>query len=309
MRKITDSFVFNQLLKNENIKNSIRNLNITRDRIERAAIDEQLSIIAKKMRFAGKDVVVDLLSNDKIVPLYNPNLSLPKYLNSFLKLNQSGMPVAMVDLTNFSRITADDVSDIYPKTLFALLQNGAIAYELNANWNRYTTNINIVKNSSIIYSKLLGKVLDKLYAIKTDNFKSDLVHFLLAKFFLINLCDRLATDNTDRIAYMSCFNDSTYDLIVAEADSLGTDCFKSLDLFIMALSKLGMKSLNIRLFIENFARMYGETTLLALDYLPAFFGVVFSVAINGNLAKDYIIEGLCGKQIELLYPEFFKLAR
>lgn len=309
MKKITDSFVFNQLLKNENVKNSIKNLVIARDRIDTNAIDEQLLIISKKMRFAGKDTVADLVNNNKIIPLYNPNLSLPKYLNSFLKLDQSGMPVALVDLTNFSRVSSEGISDIYPKTLFALLQNGAITYELNNNWNRYTTNINIVKNSSIIYSKIVGKVLDKLYAIKIDSFRSDLIHFLLAKFFIINLCDRLATDNTDRIAYMSCFNESSFDLIVAEASSFSVEAFNSLDGFIKELSKFGMKNLNIRSFIENYARMYGETTLLSLDYLPAFLGMIFGVAINGNLAKDYIIEGLCGKQIELLYPEFFKLSR
>ena len=309
MKKITDSFVFNQLLKNENVKNSIRNLVIARDKIESSAIEEQLIVITKKMRFAAKDTVVDLAANGKIIPLYNPNLSLPKYLNAFLKLDQTGNPVALVDLTNFSRMNSEGICDIYPKTLFAIMQNGAIAYELNSNWNRYTTNVNIVKNASIIYSKIVGKVLDKLYAIKIDTFNSDLIHFLLAKFFIVNMCDRLATDNTDRIAYMSCFNESSYDLIVAEASSFSVEAFNNLESFIKELSKFGMKSLNIRGFIENFARMYGETTLLALDYLPAFLGMIFGVAINGNLAKDYIIEGLCGKQIELLYPEFFKLAR
>ena len=177
------------------------------------------------------------------------------------------------------------------------------------NWNRYVTNINIIKSSSIAYSKMVGKILDKLYAIKIDQFKSDLIHFLIAKFFIINLCGRLNTENTDEIAYASCFNKSTKTLIIEEASSLDERMFDSFELFIKEISTLGMKNLNVRIFIENFARMYGETSLLGIDYLPAFLSIIFGTAINANLGKDSIILTIAEDHVQHAYVEFFKLAR
>lgn len=308
MKKITDSFIFSQVMKNKNVVNGIKSINLTRDVISLDAIEEQISVINKKMKYAGKEKVIQALNNGTIKILYNPSLNLPKYLFTMLK-QDNGRIVTLCDITNFSRTTLSGDNDIYVKTLFALLQASVVNYELYINWNKYTTNINIVKPGCIAYSRMIGKVLDKLYAIKIDTFKSDLIHFLIAKFFLINMCDRMNTENTDRIAYNACFNDSQYELIIDEASALPENMFDGFEEFIKALSTMGMKNLNVRIFIENYARMFGETTLLSIDYLPAFLGIIFGSAINANLAKDSIIELVAAKQVETIYPEFFKIAR
>lgn len=308
MKKITDSFIFQQVIKNEKVKDSIKNMVVGSQKIEFNAIDEQLNVINKRMKYAGKDITMELLEKNLIVPIYNPTLGLPKYLNSFMK-SDNGNAVAVCDLTNFSRISYEGICDITAKTLFTLMQNAAINHELTNNWNRYTTNVTIVKNGAIIYSKIFGKVLDKLYAIKIDEFKSDLINFLLAKFFIVNMCDRVETNTVDQIAYHACVNKSNYELIRVEASQLNENMFDSLESFVIALSTLNMKNLNIRILVENFARMYGESTLLGMDYLPAFFGMIFGVAVQGTISKDYIIEGLCGKNIDSLYIEFFKLTK
>ena len=308
MKNLTDSFIFQQVIKNEAVKEAIKSTIPSANTLKPESLAEPLSVINKRMKYAGKDTLLNLLDKGEIVPIYNPTLGIPKYLNAFLKKDQ-GKIVCVSDLTNFSRIRADGTSDISAKTLFALLQNSAIFYELHNNWNRYTINVNVVKNGAIIYSKLFGKVLDKLYAIKIDPFKSDLIHFLLAKFFLVAMCDKQPTDTIDQLAFKAISNDSSFKLITAEADQLNDNIFDDIDSFVKGLSTLNMKNLNIRIIIENFSRMYGESTLLCIDYLPAFFSVIFGVAIQGTLAKDYVIEGICGKNIESLYIEFFKLAR
>ena len=308
MKKITESFIFNQLMKNESVKNSIRNINLQRDIVSGSSISDQLNVITKKMKYAGKDKTIELLMKGIITPLYNPSLSIPKYLFTMLK-NDGGTVKAICDLTNFSRVDANGNNDIYVKTLFALMQGATVNYELFTNWNKYITNINLVKSASITYSKMVGKILDKLYAIKIDQFKSDLIHFLIAKFFIINMCGRLNTANTDEIAYYACFNKSTKGLIIDEASSLDESMFESFDNFIKELSKLGMKNLNVRIFIENFARMYGETSLLGIDYLPSFLSIIFGSAINANLGKDSIIETIAEEHIQNAYTEFFRLAR
>lgn len=308
MKKITDSFIFQQVVKNEAVKSAIKNVVISKHQVDPAAFEDQLTIITKRMRYAGKDKVMELYNKGVLVPIYNPTLGIPKYLNTFLRADGSRV-ISVCDITNFSRINTEGYADITAKTLFTLLQNGAVNYEVVNNWNRYTTNVNIIKNGAIIYSKLFGKVLDKLYAIKVDPFKDDLVHFLLAKFFIVNMCDRVPTDTVDRIAFHATSKGSNYELIIAEANQLNENAFDDVETFVKALSTLNMKNLNIRIVVENFARMYGEATLLGIDYLPAFLNVIFGVAVQGSIAKDYVIEGICGKQIESLYTEFFKLTR
>lgn len=308
MKKITESFIFNQLMKNQAVKDSVKNINIQRDTVSTESISEQIAVITKKMKYAGKDKTIELLMRGVITPIYNPTLSLPKYLFSMLK-NDSGTIKAICDLTNFSSMNANGLNDIYTKTLFALMQSSAINYELFTNWNKYITNINLIKSCAITYSKMTGKILDRLYAIKIDQFKSDLIHFLLAKFFIINMCGRLNTANTDEIAYYACYNKSTKELIIDEASSLDDGMFNSFDAFIKEISKLGMKNLNVRIFIENFARMYGEASLLGIDYLPAFLSIIFGTAINANLGKDSIIETIAEDHVQTAYAEFFRLAR
>src|SRR5699024_5753276 len=125
-----------------------------------------------------------------IIPILNPTIEIPKYLNTTGRVEGNKI-ISIVDLRPFSNVTrnSDDI-EIYPKTLFNLLQNGLILNELVTNWRSYTNNMNIVRNSAVVYSRLTGKVMDKLFAVNIDEFKSDLVSFLLAKFFLVNLCGR-----------------------------------------------------------------------------------------------------------------------
>ena len=308
MKKVTDSFIFQQLLKNENVASSIKAIVPSKNKVDEKAIEEQLRVIDKRMKYAGKDVVMELYQEGIINVIYNPSIKIPKYLNTFLK-PEGNKIVALSDITNFARISKEGNADITAKTLFTLMQNAAINYELFSHWNKYTTNVNMVKNGAIVYAKMLGKVIDKLYAIKIDNLRSDLIHFLLAKFFIINMCDRVATTTVDEIAYHAIPNKTSLALLQAEAEQIPEDAYENLEKFIKALSTLNMKNLNIRIVIENYARMYGEASLLSLDYLPAFFAVIFGVAIQGAIYKDYVIESLCGKQIESLYVEFFKIAR
>ena len=59
--------------------------------------------------------------------------------------------------------------------------------------------------------------------------------------------------------------------------------------------------------MENFTRMYGEGSLLALDYLPSFIQCICGAAIGGGLNKDYMYESVAGKIIQNLYLTISKL--
>ena len=308
MKKITDSAVFNQVIKNDAVKQSIKEMSIERDAVNLKDLEEPLGIINKRMLYPSKGNINEALRDGQIVLINNPTLKLPKYLNTVGKISGHGI-VSVVDISNFAHVAKETgMIDIYPRTLFALCQNGFVLNELLNNWNKVTTNIGIVKHSSFIYSKLLGKIMDKLFAINIDKMKSDTVYYLLAKFFLVNMCGRMDNDTTDSIAYFSCFNGTKLEYIKQEEIALGENIYTDIFSFFDALSSLkGMFDLNARTFVENWARLYGESTILALDYLPYFLATIFSVATSGNIAKDYIIESIVGKNINSVYNEFCKI--
>lgn len=305
MKKLTSSFIFNQAMKNPGTRDSIKNINLSRDSV---SINEDLydpiNIINRRMKYAGKISVINNINSGNILFLYNPSLGTPKkYLHTMLT-GVDGKVKAMVNITGFGRS-----NDIYPKTLFALAQSGVVSLEMFKNWNAHINNINEIKLGSVIYAQMFGKVLDKLFAIKIDPYRSDLIHYLIAKFYLLNMCDRADTDTISDIAMQSCFNRSSRDLIQSEGDSFPEQSFSDIEKFVKELSKLNMPGLNLKIFLENWARMYDESTILALDYLPAFYSMCFSTSISGNLAKDYIIYSIAGTQIDALYHEFFRNVR
>jgi len=55
--------------------------------------------------------------------------------------------------------------------------------------------------------------------------------------------------------------------------------------------------------------MYGESTLLAMDYLPAFLNMIFASIVGGNLNKEYIIDSVAGKTNNKAFMEFSKLIK
>jgi hypothetical protein len=310
MKKITDSALFKQVATNSSVINSIKEIYVDRDRIDTEKLDEAINIINRKMTFATKGKTMAHLNQGNIVLISNPLIRLPKYLNTLGKAH-AGKIVSIVDISNYANLNkTTGLYDIYPKTLFNLIQNGAILVELVNNWNRYTTNMNIIKYGAIVYAKLVGKVMDKLFAVSIDNFKHDLVSFFLAKFFLINMCGKVDSETIDNIAYNACFNKSSLKLIKEEEEKFDEDAYEDIFKFFENLRFIkGMQDLNVRSFVENWARMYGESTLLALDYLPSFLAMIFGSVVNGNVAKDYLIESVAGKFISSIYTEFSKLLR
>lgn len=308
MRKLSDSAIFNQLASNEQLMLSINSINFTRDKIDFRELEEEINSINRRMNYPTKGKILYNVTNNNIALINNPSIVLPKYMNVIGKLHDRKM-CPVIALNNNVTFKNGNM-EVMPKTLFALLQNATILLELFNNWNRYTMHVELIKNGSISYSRLMGKIFDKIFAINIDDFKSDMVHFFLAKFFLINMCDRAMSETINNIAYSSCFNKSNLELILDQEKKFSSDVYKSIfSLFTNMKSIHGLEGLNIRSFIENYVRMYGESTLLSLDYLPSFFNMIFSSIVNGNLNKEYIIDSVCGKTNNRLFLEFSKLIK
>lgn len=305
MKKITDSAVFNQFNSATNIIKTIKNLsNTSSDIIKQEDLPNEFSTINRRINFGTKGKIIECLEKERIIMINDENNRLPKYLSTVgvLKNNKITMLVNLNPYMNSKK-------EIYAKTLFGLLQNSLISLELSEHWNRYTMHIEFIKNTSLAYSRMITKILDKMFAIDIDSFKSDLLSFVFAKFFLITMCDKESGDIINNIAHRSCFNKTNLNVLLDEEEVLGgeaiyDDIFK---LFEALKHEKGLESISIREFINQFARTYGEAAILSLDYLPTFLHTIFSAAINASLVKDNIIEVVAGRNAMKAYSEFIKL--
>ncbi|ALN97707.1 hypothetical protein Bp8pS_028 [Bacillus phage vB_BpuM-BpSp] len=310
MKTIRDSAIFKQAISNPKVVKNINAVNIDRDAVKSNELDEALNIISRRINFGGKGKTLQHFNNGKIIPIWNPTIEIPKYLSTF-GMQYKGQMVSVINLNDFAKKPkGTEVFDIYPKLLFNLMQNGMIQLELANNWNRFTNNINIIRNSAIVYAKMNGKILDKLFATSIEPFRADLVSFLLAKFFLINMCGKIDSETVDNIAYYACFNKSPLKLIKEEESKLDDNAYDDIFKFFENIKDLkGMRDLTVRVFINDWVRMYGESSLLAVDNLASFYSVIFGSVVNGGISKDYIIESVAGKYIADVYTEFSKLLR
>lgn len=310
MKRITDSAIFQKTLLNKSIITNLKNIVIERDKVDLNKLEEPINIINKRINFPTKGAIKINLKKENIILISNPIINLPKYLSSIGKIYNNRL-VSIVDISKYTVLSKDGkYYDIYPKTLYSLMQNGLITLELFNNWNKYTNNIEIIKNSAIAYSRLMGKIMDKILAINIDPYRSDVVNFFLAKFFLVNVCDKADNDTINNIAYNACFNESSLKIVLMQEENFKDNAYSTIMNFFDNLKSIkGLNELSFRTFLENWVRMYGDSTLLAMDYLPSFLSMTYGSIISGNIAKDAIIETIAGKYIAKSYTEFCRLLK
>lgn len=306
MKRLTDSAIFSKLINNPELIKKMKTV-ISQNGITLLTpkdLESPYADINRRIKYSTKQPIMNMIAKGTIIPFKDVATKTPTYLPTITGKGQNGDFVVYVNLERYMNSSGD----IYPKTLFALLQCALMSYELAKKWDTYVNNLDFVKDASFIYSRVTTKVLDKTFALDLDTFNSDLLSFIFAKFFIINMCGRTDNDLNDNIAYKCCFNKSSLDLIKQEEESLSPNRYNSFFELIEAIKEIkSIKTINVRTFVENFTRMYGEGSLLALDYLPSFVQVVTSAAIGGGLNKDYMYESVAGKVIQNLYLNITKL--
>ena len=303
MKTLNDSAIFNQMIRKPDLINAMKVINASGDKLSPSDFENEITIINRRFNYGTKGISLDYLCDGKIILINKPHLKIPRYISIF-GMKMMGELKVVVNLSNY--ISKKDGS-IAPKILFAYLQNAMISYELATRWGSFVNNVALMTQSAISYSRLVTKIFDKLFAIDIDKNKSDLISYIFAKFFLITVCDRENTETTKNIAQKACFNGTSLKYLEMMEQEYGLVYNDIFSLFEILKGIEGLNSVNIRSFIENFVRMYGENSVLALDYLPAFYHMIFSSVISGGLYKDTMIDNVSGRFNSKIYTQIIKL--
>lgn len=296
-----DSPIYTQLLKGPRIQAALNKINLQRDALDEETLNRNLSVIKRRVNAAGKGYILDhILKAKDFILVDSKDSRLPSYIN-FLPLKFQDRVIVMIDVHRILKSSGD----MLPKQFFGYLQNALISYEATQNWTALTSNTELVRHLAISYSKLLMRVLDKLYGISLYPEWADVVSFLSAKFFLLNAAGRADDKFTDSIAYNAINNNTAISSLKEIENKLyGTESSPYDDFFgfIDKLSTLEhMSKFQARGIIESWVRMYGESTILALDYLPSLLQMVLSSVMNAEYNNEFQINNTIGKEGNKVY--------
>lgn len=302
-KTLKDSEMFKQFINSSKLKGDLSRINFTTDLIDRSKISDGMSAIEKRLSYPGKMKVLELANPNKgkFYLVTNDKLSIPSYLSVMPMSNGKDVHV-IVNLTNFIKRNGD----IAVPTLYALLQNGLISYELITVWEKYTSKPVLMTHSLQVYVDMMMKVLDKLYGISSKQLEGDLVRFMLGKFFLLYMAGKSDNPQTNSMALKAMTGGTSPAAVERMESELPGDPYVNIFTLFETIGSQFEYEISIRSIVENYARMYGDNSILSMDYLPSFYQTVFSSVVSGNIVKDYIIENVTKKTLTKLYSEFFQ---
>lgn len=310
MRKLSDTFIFQEVNKTTHIYDNLKNINFKFDLIDPSKLEDQLRIINRRFNYGLKQASIEAVNNGEILFIYPENSKLTKLMPIYLA-NVENKVCAVINLKLYATKDRMDNISIDPRTLFALIQAAYLHLQCQVNWKQLFMNTSIMKTSAMIYVKMFNKVLDKMFGINLNTIKSDKINYLIAKFFLIYIFGKEENDVTNNIALGCVFNKTDPNVIQSiEADSSSLECYNSLEMLIILLSKQeGLSKLNIRSFLENWFLMFGESTAFAMEYLPSLYEAVFSAMLSARINRDNMFEHLLANETASLYSELTRILR
>jgi len=317
MKVLSNTYLFQMYNNATKIGNIFKNYKHT-DKVSEEILKDSMDII-KKYNFPTKNKIISEMVDGNIICAFNSQtLNLPISIPSFLTLKQNdkvegGMGLtsmnnimAVVNLTRFASINfTTNIMRLDLRKFFALLQSGLFLRGCMESWSAITKNFNLKKIGCDIYQKIFSKVLDKKYAINLNPEIADAISYFAAKFFQINLMEQNDSEIIKNTAYSCCRNETARSKINTYESYEETDTYTNLSTFVDFLNKAfpSLKSMTIRQFCEDYMRLYGQSTIFALEFFPAFATMLGNVLVGCNINNEYVIDSLIGKKADNFYIE------
>ena len=236
-----------------------------------------------------KNYVISGLESGYIAPICDDvKFRIHDTMPCFFRKSTDGKQIVVVNLTNYATISKDRSSMVAStdnKKLFALFQSAVISSTYTSHYQMYATDQKLMKLGAEMYGQLFFKILDKQYAISQNPTKADQLRYITAKFFITYVMGRPFTDSVK--GFCTNLARTQTPALLEQFDSyFNEEDFSGILTFITALGRvMEYPDLNETNFMVQYIRMFGEATVLGLEYLPFFLYHVSAVAIEARVAN------------------------
>jgi hypothetical protein len=264
---------------------------------------DQLNLISSdiksKISVSGKQVILDDLESGHIDCLYVPGLNLTGWA-----INNGKDYTGIANL--FGKIKIRDkysFSSYQPREVFGVLMYAHVQRKYAENYNKLVYSTPLLTNAAIVYTRMVMRVIDSMYATASIPVQSAAISYSIAKFFLSYVVERdhpLNKETRNSIAMQVAKQQSSIaDSAIAEFGTRFNDeNLVSLPRLFAGLAEsyTVVKDLDVNTFIRKMITMYGEKSLFMIELLSGFLGYTICSAYSSNLIKDFIFESVSGKE-------------
>ena len=291
---------------------------LNRDAVPHADLEDGLRAISRRFeRFPLKGRALDLYTNNRVHLLSNKEtVQVPTLLPGWRVGSDRG-PMAYVNVTQYTPATGAGQMDV--RKLFGFIVLGAVLVDTYESWGKISASMPLAKSGSVVYARMMHKVIDRITGIGMDRMRSDQVKFVLAKYFLIGMMGRPANETTDSIATAATAgsaNNALVDFESALGQAAGAasqaELYSkgSLD-FIDALAKAApwMARLTARGFVQNFSSMYGPPSLLMAEDAGYFYALMATHQAGAEIISGFSFDPVYGREGDEALDEMTRLVR
>jgi len=314
LKSLGDTYLFRKEERvGRTFREDVKKIDWEKDLVDADYFKNEIDIIKRRFSFTLKQQVINAYENKEIVCVYPTYVNLTRLVPIFL-MRSKFKDNDIMSVINLEKIGATKSKQeeirIDNKKLYGYLECAFISRELQKTERKFTLNSKIKKLSTNCYVKLIKKVLDKLYAINLIPEKADRISYLIAKFFLIYVLDQPENDMTNEIAYSCTSGNSPKNLMFSTDLDFPKENYESLETFFNALVDYFdiLKKLNLRVFIFEFANLYGEDSMFAIENYQRFLEVIITSCIfNIRGYRDQLVDSVINKDALDLYTEITRI--
>ena len=291
---------------------------LNRDAVPHADLEDGLRAISRRFeRFPLKGRALDLYTNNRVHLLSNKEtVQVPTLLPGWRVGSDRG-PMTYVNVTQYTPATGAGQMDV--RKLFGFIVLGAVLVDTYESWGKISASMPLAKSGSVVYARMMHKVIDRITGIGMDRMRSDQVKFVLAKYFLIGMMGRPANETTDSIATAATAGSANNALVdfesalgqAAGAASQAELYSKGFLDFIDALAKAApwMARLTARGFVQNFSSMYGPPSLLMAEDAGYFYALMATHQAGAEIISGFSFDPVYGREGDEALDEVARLVR
>ncbi len=292
---------------------------IERDAIHHAELEETLRAVSRRFeRIPLKERVLGLYTNNRIHLLNNRDtVKVPTMLPAWRVRPDGNVVLAYVNATPY--VPSSGASSVDPRRLYGMLSLGAVLVDAYDQWPKISASLPLGKTGAAVYSRMMHKVADRITGAGMDRMRSDQLKYVFAKYFLVGMLGRAATETADATAAETVAGTARAALSQFETDaaaSAGVSSQKelyALDLgaFLEALSKAApwASRLTVRGFIQTFVSLYGAPSMLAMEDAGYFFALMSTHQAGADVMSSYAVDPIYGREGDEMLDELARLVR
>jgi hypothetical protein len=294
MKKLSELSIITDDTKTT-VAKKITLLNPKLDSAPKAFVTEMIQQMQAREKRPLKNRLIAEIENGTIIPVF----SLSAYGNGMIFLpvwaarNGSNI-VGVANLTNRFKVDRKGEIAANPKQFYNLCAAALIFKELTMNPELFTRNAKLVTALSRIYSKMMVKVVDKLYGVSYNELVLDQIRYIFAKFFVVGCIGK--NDAAASLIALKSVKTSSRQAVMDIDRMIPIENYQSFKPLLETLSGIfnNLSKISVHSVVAETVKSYGATSFLVVEFAPMLLiNVMFAIwdsGINISYAYNSVID-------------------